>query len=151
MTHAVSHAHTPSVCAVIFKLAAVWCMTGAKTELSYYTHCAALLFLAALGLTGLMQDVAACVLQGKWVFPVKYRTKRRKDQAILIWPALQPDFQRQVWHLIYCEVVTLVMSRTNHVMWDIILWILKKQFTSVNFHWGVHNSQLMDACLYWWP
>lgn len=72
----------------VFKLAAVWCMTGAKTESSHYTHCVALLFLRGSGLAGLMRDVVACVPKRKWVFQVKYRTEKpripRKEQVIRI-------------------------------------------------------------------
>lgn len=54
-------------------------MTGATTEPSHYTHCVALLFLAALGLTGLIQDVAACVdvcSEGKMTFPGEISHKK---------------------------------------------------------------------------
>lgn len=54
-------------------------MSDVKTELSYYTHCLALLFLPAQGLTGLMQDVVVYVLRGKMSFSGDILHKKRSS------------------------------------------------------------------------
>lgn len=56
-------------------------MTDAKTELSYYAHCAALLFLAGLR-GGIMQDVTAHVPKGKISFSCEISHNKLKGSSI---------------------------------------------------------------------
>lgn len=105
-------------------------MTGAKTELSYYTHCGS----AIPGCFGVNRVNARCgglSPEGKMSFPgeISHLKLKRSSNPHLTraatWfpvPCLTPWFNQ----VIYCKVVTAMMRKTNPLMWDIMLWILKR-------------------------
>lgn len=149
MTHSVSHAKL-AVITVIFKLADVRQVLKQNYPIK---HSVALLFLAALGLTGLMAERGGSCPEGKMTFfsgEISHKKVQRASNShltnIATWFPIP-------WLISYSRlirlfvVVTLVMSRTNPLMWDTTLWILKHSLPRL----GVNNTQLMSVCLYWWP